>query len=138
MNEMYSMGLGIHSWGAVFMFVVVLLNILVLRSAKDMQKYKRVMSIYLMPLSSTAIGVALFSGTIMMAAKHLDFTIENSVMIIISVVLIVLEAKRSKTLKYTNPKIDNALDIYKSYALNILYSEIGLVVFISLWMWSIA
>ena len=138
MNEMYSMGLGIHSWGAVFMFVVVLLNILVLRSAKDMQKYKRVMSIYLMPLSSTAIGVALFSGTIMMAAKHLDFTIENVVMIIISVVLIVLEAKRSKTLKYTNPKIDNALDIYRSYALNILYSEVGLVVFISLWMWSIA
>jgi hypothetical protein len=138
MNEMYSMGLGIHSWGAVFIFVVVLLNILVLRSAKDMQKYKRVMSIYLMPLSSTAIGVALFSGTIMMAAKHLDFTIENVVMIIISVVLIVLEAKRSKTLKYTNPKIDNALDIYRSYALNILYSEIGLVVFISLWMWSIA
>jgi len=138
MNEMYSMGLGIHSWGAVFIFVVVLLNILVLQSAKDMQKYKRVMSIYLMPLSSTAIGVVLFSGTIMMAAKHLDFTIENVVMIIISVVLIVLEAKRSKTLKYTNPKIDNALDIYRSYALNILYSEIGLVVFISLWMWSIA
>ena len=138
MNEMYSMGLSIHNWGAIFVFGNILLNILVLKGAKSLQRYRRAMSIYLMPLSSTVIGIALFSGTIMMAAKHLDFTIENIVMIIISVILIVLEAKRSKTLKYLNSKIENVLDIYKKFAFKILYSELGLVIFISVWMWSIA
>jgi len=132
------MGLSIHSWGAVLIFGSVLLNILVLRSAKDMQKYKRVMSIYLMPLSSTAIGVALFSGSIMMAAKHLDFTIENVVMIVISVVLIVLEAKRAKTLKYLSVKTQNSLEVYKPYGIKLLYIELVVSVLISLWMWSIA
>jgi len=138
MNEMYNMGLSIHSWGAVALLSVVLLNIWFLRAAKELGKYKRIMSVFLMPLSSTAIGVALFSGTIMMAAKHLDFTIENIVMIVISVVLIVLEAKRSKSLKYLNPKVENALQVYKSYGIKILYSEMGLIFFISIWMWSIA
>jgi hypothetical protein len=138
MNEMYSMGLSIHSFGAIALLGVILLNVFFLHSSKDLQKYRRVMSIFLMPLSSTAIGVALFSGTIMMAAKHLDFTIENIVMIIISVVLIILEAKRSKSLKYLNSKIENALQVYKPYGMKLLYGEVGLVVFISLWMWSIA
>ena len=138
MNEMYNMGLSIHSWGAIILLCVILLNVFLLNGAKDLQKYRRSMSVFLMPLSSTAIGIALFSGTIMMAAKHLDFTIENIVMIIISVALIVLEAKRSKTLKYLNSKEQDALKIYKSYGLKILYAEIGLVIFISVWMWSIA
>jgi hypothetical protein len=138
MNEMYSMGLSIHSWGAVLIFGSIVLNILVLNGAKDLQKYKRVMSIYLMPLSSTVIGVAIFSGTIMMAAKHLDFTLENVVMIIISVVLIVLEAKRAKTLKYLSVKTQNSLEVYKPYGIKILYIELVVSVLISLWMWSIA
>ena len=138
MNEMYSMGLSIHSFGAVVLLGVILLNVFFLHGAKDLQKYRRIMSIFLMPLSSTSIGVALFSGTIMMAAKHLDFTIENIIMIIISVVLIVLEAKRSKTLKYLNSKAEDSLKIYKSYGMKLLYGEIGLVIFISVWMWSIA
>jgi len=138
MNEMYSMGLSIHSWGAVLIFGSIVLNILVLNSVKDLQKYKRVMSIYLMPLSSTVIGVAIFSGTIMMAAKHLDFTIENVVMIVISVVLIVLEAKRAKTLKYLSVKTQNSLEVYKPYGIKLLYIELVVSVLISLWMWSIA
>ena len=132
------MGLSIHSWGAVLIFGSIVLNILVLNGARDLQKYKRVMSIYLMPLSSTAIGVAIFSGTIMMAAKHLDFTLENVVMIIISVVLIVLEAKRAKTLKYLSVKTQNSLEVYKPYGIKILYIELVVSVLISLWMWSIA
>jgi len=138
MNEMYSMGLSIHSWGAVTLLGVVLLNIFFLRSAKELNKYRRVMSIFLMPLSSTAIGIALFSGTIMMAAKHLDFTLENVVMIVISVVLIILEAKRSKTLKYLSSKVENSLEVYKPYGLKILYIEVLIIIVISLWMWSIA
>ena len=138
MNEMYNMGLSIHSFGTVALLGVILLNIFFLSGAKELQRYKRISSIFLNPLGFTAIGVPIFSGTIMMAAKHLDFTIENIVMIIISVVLIILEAKRSKTLKYLNSKAEDSLKIYKSYGMKLLYGEIGLVVFISVWMWSIA
>jgi len=138
MNEMYNMGLSIHSLGTVILLGVILLNIFLLKSAKELQKYRRSMSIVLMPLTSTAIGIPVFSGTIMMAAKHLDFTIENIVMIVISVVLIILEVKRSKTLKYLDAKNENSLGLYKMFASKILYGEFILALTISLWMWSMA
>jgi len=138
MNEMYNMGLSIHSFGTVALLGVILLNIFFLSGAKELQRYKRISSIFLNPLGFTAIGVPIFSGTIMMAAKHLDFTIENIVMIIISIVLIVLEAKRLKILKYLNPQKGNSLDIYKPFGLRILYAEVVITLVISVWMWSIA
>jgi hypothetical protein len=137
MNEMYSMGLSIHSIGAVGLLVVVFINIFALMQAKDLHKYKRVMAIGLMPLSSMAIGVAAFTGVVMMAAKHLDFTIENIVMIFIAIVLIILETKRAKMLRFLNPKKERALEAYKPFGLKILYIEFVLIVLISLWMWYI-
>jgi len=135
MNEMYSMGLVIHSFGAVFLLGVVFLNIVALMLVKNVDRYKRSMSILYMPLSSMAIGGAIFTGSIMMAAKHLDFSIENIMMILISVILIVLEVKRAKGLKYLNLKEQNAFNIYKKYALNLMYIEFALIVLISMWMW---
>jgi len=137
MNEMYSMGLSIHSIGAIGLLVVVFLNIVMLMQANDLYKYRRKMSIVLMPLSSMAIGVAVFTGVVMMAAKHLDFTIENIVMIVISVVLIVLEAKRAKMLRFLNAKKERALEAYKPFGLKILYIEFVLILLISLWMYYI-
>ena len=135
MNEMYSMGLVIHSFGAVFLLGVVFLNIVALMLVKNVDRYKRSMSILYMPLSSMAIGGAIFTGSIMMAAKHLDFSIENIMMILISIILIVLEVKRAKGLKYLNLKEQSAFDIYKKYALNLMYIEFALIVLISMWMW---
>jgi hypothetical protein len=135
MNEMYSMGLSIHSIGAVGLLGVVFINILALMNANELAKYRRLMSIVLMPLSSMAIGIALFTGMVMMAAKHLDFTLENIVMIIIGVVLIILEAKRAKMLRYLNSKKERALEAYKPFGLKILYVEFILITLISLWMW---
>ena len=135
MNEMYSMGLSIHSIGAVGLLGVVFINILALMNANELAKYRRLMSIVLMPLSSMAIGVALFTGIVMMAAKHLNFTIENIVMIFIGVVLIVLEAKRAKMLRFLNAKKERALEAYKPFGLKILYIEFLLITLISLWMW---
>ena len=137
MNEMYNMGLSIHSFGIVALFGVFILNIVVLKATNSLTKYKRLMSIVLMPISSTIIGVAIFTGVVMMAAKHLDFTIENIAMIIISVVLIVLEVKRTKALKYMNPNKDRSLDAYKAFASKILYIELVLTFLIALWMWLI-
>jgi len=135
MNEMYNMGLSIHSIGGIVLLGVIFLNILVLRIAKDLQKYKRWMSIALLPLTATVIGLTIFTGVIMMAAKHLDFTIENIVMIVISIILIILEVKRAKSLKYMNPKKARALEAYKDYGIKLLYIEVAWTLVIFIWMY---
>lgn len=132
---MYNMGFDIHSIGGIALVAVIFLNIFLLRIAKDLQKYKRLMSIFLLPLTATVIGLEIFTGVIMMAAKHLDFTIENIVMIVISILLIVLEVKRAKMLKYMNPNKERSLDAYKDYAIKLLYIETAWVLVIFIWMW---
>jgi phosphatidylserine synthase len=131
------MGLSIHSLGIVALLGLFILNIVLLKVATSLQKYKRLNSIILLPLSATTIGLAIFTGVVMMAAKHLDFTLENIAMIIISVVLIVLEVKRNKTLKYMNPKKEHALSAYKVFGSKILIIELVLTVLIGVWMWLI-
>ena len=135
MNEMYSMGLSIHSIGTAFLLGVMLLNFVVLKKATSLKKYKRSNSIILLPLTATILGVALFTGIIMMAAKHLDFTIANITMIIISLVLIFLEVKRNKALKYINANKERALEAYQTFGVKIILVEIILTLAISLWMW---
>ena len=137
MNDMYIMGLSIHSIGGVALVGVIFLNIFFLRIAKDLQKYKRLMSIFLLPLTATVIGLDIFTGVIMMAAKHLDFTIENIAMIVIAVLLIVLEAKRAKSLKYMNPNKERSLEAYKDYGVKLLYIEFAWILVIFIWMWLI-
>ena len=135
MNEMYNMGLSLHSLGGVALIGVIFLNIFFLRIAKDLQKYKRLMSIFLLPLTATVLGLEIFTGIVMMAAKNLDFTIENIVMIGISVLLIVLEVKRAKTLKYMNPNKERSLQAYKDFGIKLLYIEAAWVLVIFIWMW---
>ena len=135
MNEMYSMGLSLHSYSAVAVLVMIFINLFVLISSKDLAKYKRANSLYWMPLEITVLGSLLFTGIVMMAAKHLDFTLENIVMIILGIVLIVLEAKRLKALKYLSTTKEHAFAAYKPYARTILQAEFILVLLMSLWMW---
>ena len=132
---MYNMGLSLHAIGGIALVSVIFLNIFLLRIAKDLQKYKRLMSIFLLPLTATVMGLEIFTGVIMMAAKHLDFTIENIVMIAISVLLIVLEVKRAKILKYMNPNKERRLEAYKDYANKLLYIELAWTLVIFIWMW---
>jgi hypothetical protein len=137
MNEMYTMGLSIHSIGTALLLGVMLLNLLVLKKSTSLVKYKRVKSIFLLPLTITVLGTALFTGVIMMAAKHLDFTIPNIAMIIISIVIIFLEAKRNKALKYINASKSRALEAYQGFATKLLVLEIVLTLSVALWMWLI-
>ena len=137
MNEMYNMGLSLHSFGAVAILTVIFLNLFVLISSKDLVKYKRAMSVILNPLSATMLGYAIFTGVIMMAAKQLDFTLENIVMILISIVFIVLEVKRLKSLKYLSVTKERAFEAYKPIARTILQIEFLMVLVISIWMWLI-
>jgi len=126
MNEMYNMGLSLHSLGGMSLIGIIFLNIFFLRIAKDLQKYKRLMSIFLLPLTATVLGLEIFTGIVMMAAKNLDFTIQNIVMIGISVLLIVLEVKRAKK---------RSLQAYKDFGIKLLYIEAAWTFVIFIWMW---
>ena len=134
MNEMYDMSIVTHNFGVMGILAVILINVIMVLRAKEIINYKRQMRIFT-PIGSTAIGFIIFTGVIMMAAKHLDFTVENIVMIVFAVAIIVLEVKRAKTLKYTNPETKNALDNFKSLAIKILLAEVILTLVISTWMW---
>lgn len=136
MNEMYTMSLSLHSFGTLALLGVICLNMLFLFLADDLNIYKRKMSIILMPLSSMALGAVVFTGVVMMAAKHLEFNLANIAMILLSIILIVLEVKRSKTLKRIriNAEVD-ALKAYKKYALAILMLELLFITLIAAWMW---
>jgi len=130
MNEMYNMGLSLHSIGTVTLLVMIFANLFILLSFKEFEKYKRLMSVVLLPLTATILGFVVFTGIIMMAAKHLHFSVENIVMILISLMLIFLEIKRSK---YRGRDFDT----YKAFARRILQIEFVSVLIISIWMWII-
>ena len=133
MNEMYSMGIGIHDAGVSLLVAMIVFNMALLLRADDIRVYARRMRI-LMPLSASAIAVIIFTGAVTMAAKRLDFSLENIIMIIFSVVLIVLEAKRYKSLKRSNPDAPNAFDAYKARAMKLMGIALGGTVLISVWM----
>ncbi len=135
MNEMYSIGLSLHSIGGVAVLAVIFFNLYFLISMNDLKKYKRLNSVVLWPLTFTTLGLVLFTGVIMMAAKHLDFSFANIIMIIISVVYIALEAKRIKALKYLSETKDHAFNAYKPIARTLLQVEFILVLLLSLGMW---
>ena len=71
----------------------------------------------------------------MMAAKHLEFSVANIVMIVLSVVIIIFEIKRSKPLKYASIADEGAFEKYKKDATSILVAEMALIVMISIWMY---
>ncbi|MGD9970719.1 MAG: hypothetical protein AB7S65_09710 [Sulfuricurvum sp.] len=134
MEEMYKMGLDIHTIGVVVLMGVVLFNIVMLALSKQIVRYAKRMRI-VMPISATLIALILFTGSIMMAAKHLSFTVENVLMIVIAVVMIVLEAKRYKTLKRrTDISLEGAFDTYKSKAFRFLGIEMTLLALMTGWM----
>ena len=130
MNEMYNMSIVTHNFGVIGVLGVIFINILLLLRIKEIKKYRKFMSVFT-PIGSVMIAIIVFTGVIMMAAKHLDFTIENIVMIIFATVFIYLEVKRAKELRYA--KVD--FSIYKKYAMKILSSEVVIILLIGIWMW---
>lgn len=134
MNEMYSMGILTHNMGVIGLLVVISINIIMLYLAKDIRVYAKKMRIF-MPIGAGLIATILFTGTVMMAAKHLSFTLENIIMIIYGTALIVFEVKRYAKLKHINLNMANPLEVYKKQAFTILAIEFFGSLLISLWMW---
>ncbi len=133
MEEMYSMSIGIHNVGVLLLIGVIVINLVHLIRANDIKKYAKQMRI-MMPISSSLIFLILFTGMVMMAAKHLSFTVENNVMIAFAIAMIILEAKRYGSLKHINLKAQNAFGNYKLKVKKLLFIELGMNISISIWM----
>lgn len=133
MNEMYMMSIGIHDFGVLGLLMIVFGNSIILLRAGDIHRYAKQMRI-MMPVSGMLIATIIFTGMVMMAAKRLDFTIENSVMIVFSIALIVLESKRYGALKHIDLARENVLLHYKRKAGKILAAELVVTLLISVWM----
>ncbi|MDA3945086.1 MAG: hypothetical protein PF439_00180 [Helicobacteraceae bacterium] len=134
MNTMYNMSLSIHEVGVLLLVVIFLASLWQLDRADEVIPYLRKMRIQ-SPLILMAMFLPIFTGMVMMAAKHLEFTIPNIAMIILSIVLIFFEIKRSRPLKYASIAEEGAFNRYKRDAQKILVSEIALIILISLWMY---
>ena len=129
MNEMYEMSIVTHYYSVVGVLIVILMNFFMLYKAIEIPQYKRKMSLFT-PIASFPIAGVIFTGIVMMAAKHLEFSIENIVMIVFSIAIVLLEVKRVKTLKY----LTQGFVEYKKLATNILLVESSLTLSISAWM----
>ena len=134
MNKMYEMSLLIHEAGVFLLLLIFAGSLWQLHRADDLMAYLKKMRIQ-SPLIMMAMFAPIFTGMVMMAAKHLDFTIANIVMIVLSVVIIVFEIKRAKPLKYASIAEEGAFEKYKKDASTILVAEISLIIMISIWMY---
>lgn len=128
------MGLVLHEAGIVLMLVIFLLSLWQLNRVEDILSYLKKMRIQA-PMIMMAMFVPIFTGMVMMAAKHLNFTVPNIAMIILSLVLIGFELKRVKPLKFASIMEKDVFEKYKKDATMILVIESALIVLISIWMY---
>lgn len=134
MNEMYEMSIVAHNYSVIGILVIIFINMLILFSVNDLLKLRK-LNVIVTPTGAVLLASTVFTGIVMMAAKHLDFSIENIVMIVFSVIFIILEAKRSKALKYLNKTKPEAIGVYKSFARKILQIEVAGILAVAMWMW---
>lgn len=136
MEALYTAGLEIHFVGVVVLFAVVIFNIIMLALSHQIIRYAKRLRI-VMPISSSLITITIFTGIVMMAAKHLNFSLANIAMIVLSILFIALEVKRYKILKHeTDIKQEDAFSQYKQKAFRFLGIEMALLVAMSAWMLS--
>lgn len=136
MEALYTTGLEIHFVGVVVLMAVVMFNIIMLLLSHQIIRYAKRLRI-VMPISSSLIIITIFTGVVMMASKHLSFSLANIAMMVLSILFIVLEVKRYKMLKHeTDIKQENAFTLYKKKALRVLGIEMALLIVMSAWMLS--
>lgn len=135
MNEMYDMSIVAHNWSVMLVLGAVLVNVFMIMGISNKAKYERAHLLF-MPIGMTMLGAVVFAGVVMMAAKHLDFTVQNIAMIITSIAVLYLELKRSKALQKVRKNDAQAFADYKKSAFGYLAIEAFLILAISFWMWS--
>jgi len=131
---MYNMSLLLHEVG-IFLLVLIFVGSLVqLNRVDDMMVYLRKMRIQ-SSMIMMVVFTPVFTGIVMMAAKHLEFTVANVVMILLSIVLIYFERRRIKPLKFASIAEEGAFEQYKKDATQILVAELALIIMITIWMY---
>lgn len=133
METMYTTGLQLHFGFVLIWMGVIGFNAAMIQFAVHAPAYVRRARIA-MPFSVMAIAAIAFTGTVMMAAKRLEFTLENIAMILVTVVLIGLEARRYKTLRRLRTKMSDALLLYRPFALKLLTAELFVTLLMTVWM----
>lgn len=133
MNYMYSFGINIHNSSIIALLVMIAINAILLFRAKDLFAFRKQMA-YMTPLTAVFLAFVLFTGTVMMLTKNLHFSIANIVMVLVGILLIALEVKRIKPLKYLK-NLPHAIPLYRSFAKKILAIEFLMILALSLWMW---
>ena len=133
MEMMYSAGIQIHYGLILALMGIIGFNAAMLQFAVNPAAYVRRARIA-MPLSVMLIAAVTFTGIVMMAAKRLDFSFQNSAMILLTLLLIVLESRRYKALRRINPAQENVLTPYEPYAFKLLLTELAFVLVMTYWM----
>ena len=124
------MSIDIHYIGILALMLVVVANTLHLKVSSDIESYAKKMR-RIMPISTSLLFLTLFTGSVMMAAKHLEFTLQNIVMIIFALLHIGLDIYRYKLLKAT-AKED--IESYKKSIYKVFAIEFVSILLITLWM----
>ena len=137
MNEMYNMSIVTHNYGVLAVLLAIGVNYYKLYTAKSVQAYRQFVMLF-NAVGATLLASVIFTGVIMMAAKHLSFTLENIVMIVFSIVFIILEGKRAKAFKYVMNKDMQGFLVFKEKAKKIFAFEFIATLIIYIWMVSIA
>jgi hypothetical protein len=127
MEYMYGFALLAHFYSVLGMLIVILINLYFTKKISSLSKLRRFMVIFT-PIGSIMIGSVIFTGIVMMAAKHLHFTWQNNLMIVAALVFIYLEVKRTKTLKYLKKEF---FVRYKNFATVLLFIESAIVIVIA-------
>lgn len=122
MEDMYEMSILTHNFSVLAVLLVIMINFYKITKEDDVFKYRKFNTLF-NPIGGTIIGFVLFTGVVMMAAKHLDFTLSNNIMIVYSIVLIILEVKRSKGMKYIKNNNLAAFLVYRKFSQKILVVE---------------
>jgi len=130
MEQMYQMSINIHYIGVLLIIGVIGVNVFVLLQNRDIKLYAYKMRKW-MPISTALLFLILFTGSVMMAAKHLEFTSANIVMILFSIVFIGLEVYRYKLLKASTLE---SFGMYKKVAYKLLGVELLGTLLITAWM----
>lgn len=133
MEMMYNTSLQLH-FGLIMAWMgVIVFNMAMVQFALRAPDYVRRARIF-MPFSVISIAAMAFTGTVMMVAKHLAFSLQNIAMILVVIFLTVMEMRRYKTLRRLRTKLENALTLYRPYALKLLGAEFILTLLMTAWM----
>jgi hypothetical protein len=118
---MYTSAIDYHIYAVLLLVITITLFYLYTQLQRDFNRYKILIRNW-MPIYVFALASAIFTGIVMMAAKHLIFDLPNLLMIFSSAFLIGLEIIRHKRMKASPQSDERAYIIFakRIYAIELV------------------